>query len=302
MTYFVTTLGVVLIATALRDIFHELFHPTGNGSASRALTRLVWRVFRRLAWIFPAALSLAGPTALIIVITAWTALLVTGWSLVYLPHLPDKFIFAAGLDPSTQSGFVDAFYLSFVTLATLGFGDITPTSDWLRLLVPFEALLGFALLTASITWVLSLYPALTRQSALAHETRLLLEAEKETGTGLDDLNEVAAALTLNRLTSQLILVHSDLTQFSIAYYFHNRGEQTSLPANILYLARLAEQGEKSNSAAVRLESAVLRKALDDFAQTLAKDFLNLSSSSTGDILTAYTRDHLKEQNSIAAKT
>ena len=301
MTYFVTILGVVLIATALRDIFHELFHPSGSGSASDALTRIVWRVFRRLARYFPAALSLAGPTAIVVVITAWTVLLVTGWSLVYLPHLPDKFLFAAELDPSTQGGFVDAFYLSFVTLATLGFGDITPTSDWLRMLIPLEALLGFVLLTASITWVLSLYPALTRQSALAHETRLFIEAERETGIGFGDLNE-AAAQTLNRLAGQLILVHSDLTQFSIAYYFHDRGERTSLPANISYLARLAEQGGKSNSAVVRLEAVVLRKALDDFAQTLAKDFLNLSSASTGDILTAYARDHLKEQNSIEAKT
>lgn len=301
MIYFVTLLGAILVASALRDIFHELFHPSGSGSVSRVLTRLVWFIFRRLTRYFPAGLALAGPTALVIVISAWTVLLVTGWALVYLPHLPGKFLLATGLDPQAQGGFIDAFYLSFVTLSTLGFGDITPTGDWLRLLVPLEALLGFALLTASITWVLSLYPALTRQGALAHETRLLYETQKEAGIGLDDLSESTAAQTLNRLTSQLILLHSDLTQFSITYYFHDRNDRTSLPANVSYLTNLAGQGDKSNCAAVRLEAVMLRKALDDFAKTLAKDFLNISSSATDDILAAYTRDHLKESDSLGAK-
>jgi voltage-gated potassium channel Kch len=301
MTYFVTLLGAILIFTALRDIFHELFHPSGSGSVNGAVTRFVWRVFRRLARYFPSALGLAGPVALITVITAWTILLVTGWALIYLPHLPDKFLFATELDPRAQSGFIDALYLSFVTLATLGFGDITPTSDWLRILVPLEALLGFALLTASITWVLSLYPALTRQGTLAHETRLLYEAQKETGISLGDLNESATAQTLNRLTRQLILVHSDLTQFSIVYYFHERSERTSLPANVSYLTNLAGQGDKSNSAGARLEAAMLRKALEDFAKTLAKNFLVVSLDSTEDILAAYAQNHLQESDSPGAK-
>jgi hypothetical protein len=36
-------------------------------------------------------------------------------------------------------------------VATLGFGDIVPESEWLRIVVPAQALIGFALLTAAVT-------------------------------------------------------------------------------------------------------------------------------------------------------
>ncbi len=77
--------------------------------------------------------------------------------------MPEQFLYATGLNPANNSGFVDALYLSLMTLTTLGYRTITPTAGWLRLLGPLEALIGFALLTASLTWVTSLYPALRRR-------------------------------------------------------------------------------------------------------------------------------------------
>lgn len=62
-----------------------------------------------------------------------------------------------------------------MTLATLGYGDIAPATGWLRALAPLEAVVGFALVTAGISWTLALYPALSRQRALARETSLLAE-------------------------------------------------------------------------------------------------------------------------------
>ena len=62
---------------------------------------------------------------------------------------------------------VDSLYASLVAVATLGFGDITPTTSWLRILVPLEALIGFAVLTAGLSWVLSVYPVLHRRSSFA---------------------------------------------------------------------------------------------------------------------------------------
>ncbi len=45
-----------------------------------------------------------------------------------------------GLDATSELG--DAFYYSFVTLTTLGYGDISPVSDNARMLAVFEAVLG----------------------------------------------------------------------------------------------------------------------------------------------------------------
>jgi hypothetical protein len=62
---------------------------------------------------------------------------------------------------------LDALYLSTVAMSTLGFGDIVPVDGWLRLVVPVQALVGFLLLTAAVSWVLQVYPAPARRRVLA---------------------------------------------------------------------------------------------------------------------------------------
>ena len=141
----------------------------------------VWRVFRSVALRYPSLLAIAGPSALITVIASWVALLAVGWALIYWPRLPEKFSFAPGLDPSNQASFIDALYLSLYTLSTLGYGTITPTPGWLRIASTGEALIGFGLLTASLTWVVSIYPPLTRRRSLAQQIALVRDAESQTG-------------------------------------------------------------------------------------------------------------------------
>ena len=65
------------------------------------------------------------------------------WSILYL--LVAKFIPASfsGLTGNTwQDNFPDLIYLSFVTLTTLGFGDLLPLSPLSRFLVYSEAIVG----------------------------------------------------------------------------------------------------------------------------------------------------------------
>jgi hypothetical protein len=154
-TIALTLLAVLLIAVALRDVFDTLFHETGRAVLSSVIMRGVWRVFRRLGG--RRRLALAGPISLIAVVMSWAALLIVGWATLLMPHMPDAFAFTAGA-PSGRV--VESLYLSLVTLTTVGFGDIAPAEGWLRLIAPLEALIGFGLLTASVSWLLSIYPLL----------------------------------------------------------------------------------------------------------------------------------------------
>ncbi len=140
MTILLTLLGLALILVALRDIFHELFHPTGRGSLSRAVMRAIRSVFRGVSRGWPAVLDTAGPSMLPLIILCWTALLSVGWALVLWPHMPGGFLLSTGLDPAQNGGLLDALYLSLTTLGTLGYGDITPRGCGLRMLMPPEAL------------------------------------------------------------------------------------------------------------------------------------------------------------------
>lgn len=301
MTVFFSILGAALVALGLYDIFQQLFRPFASGSVSRPLIRIVWRLFHLPAGYSPKMLSLAGSVALIVVISVWVSMLVVGWALIFLPHLPDQFNYAQGLDSSVRGGIVDALYLSMVILATLGFGDVTPTSDWLLILLPLEAMFGFALLTAGIAWVLSLYPAVTQKYSLAHHINLVRESTEENKITINDLDESSAAELISHFSCSLISVHINFTQFYILYYFNSREKKASLPLNISYLTQLAAEAKKSDSAAVRFQAAVLQKAVDEFAQTLGKHFLKLKSASTEEILTAFAADHMHDQTSKKQK-
>lgn len=101
-----------------------------------------WGIFRRLATVRRSLSVLAGPTIVLSIILSWSALLTLGWALIYWPRLPEKFSFSPGLSPANQDSFVDALYLSLMSLTTVGYGDITPSTDWLRIASTVEALVA----------------------------------------------------------------------------------------------------------------------------------------------------------------
>lgn len=187
-------------------------------------------------------LTLAGPTVLLVMIVSWEALLTASWTLVFLTFVPEGFVFGPGTESSESGSFVVALYVSLVTLTTLGFGDVVPGSGLLQLLVPLEAIFGFGLLTISISWVLSVYPALSRRETVAHQVGVIHEA------GLDpEAAPASAGQMLSGLASQLTVVRNDLVQLPVTYYFHNTDERSALPATLSYLYRLAEEGAASDN-------------------------------------------------------
>ncbi len=295
MLIFATLLGTAIILVALRDIFNTLFHPLGRGSVSRVLVRILWRIFRLLGVYRHKALEFAGPSALLAVIGTWIALLVVGWALVYWPHLPEEFLFASGLDTSTHEGFVEALYLSMTTLTTLGYGDITPTNGWLRVIVPLEAMVGFGLLTVSLSWVVSIYQVLRRRRTLALEITLLHEEQSATGLAITQMDPMVAQEILGNLASQLNTVWNDLLQFPITYYFTSSDKQSELSAAIPHLLLLAREGASAEcSPEVRLRASVLRGTIHAFTALLTRSFLDLPLMTPAEeALEGYSRDHLQ---------
>ena len=287
-----TVAGLGLIGLVGRDAFDALFHAEGRGVLSRQITRAVWQVFRHVGTRHER-LSLAGPMAFVTVIATWAALLVLGWALVFWPHMPGSFRFDPGVEAAGGSDFVHALNVSLVTLTTLGFGDITPTSDALRLILPLEALLGFGLLSASISWLVSIYPALSRRRSLAYEISLLRAAEAEDNLPLDALRPDAAARILAELTSRLVAVERDLVHFPISYYFSAADPRFSLPVAAPYLLEIARRGmSEAQPMIVRFRARLLMKAIDDLAKTTATRFHGSGATTPEELLREYARDHL----------
>lgn len=284
MTWVASTVGGLLVLTALWDVFHTLWQPSGQGPVTKRLLRLVWRLSRNGG---THARRLSGPASMVLVIVTWAGLIVVGWALIYWPHVPAGFSYSPGLVPGERSDLLDALYLSVVALATLGLGDIVPTASVLRLLVPLEALLGFALLTAAVSWVLQVYPALTRRRALA----LKLDALRRAGTAdeLPHLEPETAARVVGDVADGISHVYVDLLQYSETYYFRDANPRSTLALTVSHGLELARTAQRSASAGVRHAGCLLGELLDDLAEVLDSQYLRTGADTDG-VLRAYERD------------
>lgn len=282
--WLVTLGGLVLAMLALRDMFHTLWRPTRHGGLSRGVMTVAWRISARFDR--RRTVGLAGPLGMVTVVALWAVTVIAGWALMYWPHMPGGFPFATGLAPAEHSGFLDAVYLSIVTMATLGLGDIAPSDGWLRILGPVEAVVGFALLTATVSWVLGIYPALARRRAVALRVSQLRRA----GLGKQQLSTSVACTAFQNLAADLAHVCMDYRQYAESYYFHDGDENTSLAANIMYLVAVAEQLPDGPGEERRLVKELLRVSLPDLAVTLDERFLR-TGGTTQQVLARYAQDH-----------
>lgn len=280
MTWILGIAGALLVAFTLRDIFHTLWHPRGFGSLGRKLFALVWRVTRR------RPTEVAGPLGILIVVGAWAAIIVAGWTLIYLPHMPDGFNFGSSLQPAKSSDLVESIYLSLVTVGTLGYGDITPAYPALRMLAPLQALMGFVLFTAAISWVLQVYPALSRRRAFAK--RLSVMAETDTVSLMTSGEPSVVSQLLHALVDDLLTVRVDLLQYGETYYFAEAEPDLSLAANLPYALDLAAAGRQSPSLDVRHHAAMLEQAVENTASSLTE---YVDGATAREVLHAFAEDH-----------
>ncbi len=82
------------------------------------------------------------------------------WALAYslVWHCaPDAFIFTATQNGTNAMGGFTALYFSFITLNTVGYGDIVPGSDLTRMLAMTESTVGVFYMAVLIARLVSLY-------------------------------------------------------------------------------------------------------------------------------------------------
>jgi Ion channel len=263
-----TIAGVALIAAAFRDIFETLFHPQGRGIIGNIVARGIWMAAHRLYRRSGAPLW-AGPLGYVAVLASWTAMLTLGWALVFLPHLPEGFNFSGGLIPAEHDSLTDAVYISLVNITSLGYGDISPATDWLRILSPVETLFGLGLLTASISWLVSIYSALRRRESLSHEIQLLREAERRLGKPLAAAEPALLERMLGSFGRQTVAVRRDLIHLPITHYFQSAEDRDAREDLRAFLRELIDQANDTGApTGLRLEAEMLSMALDDFEATL----------------------------------
>jgi hypothetical protein len=111
-----------------------------------------------------------------------------------------------------------------MSLTTAGFGDVVGATDAMRLTTVAEAAAGFGLITAAITYVLSIYPL----------TSSLRGAARMVQTQADDPERAARMVVLGGssylqdLQQLVISVDEDTQRFPFLFYFRSQDPAASL--------------------------------------------------------------------------
>ncbi|HEX8638791.1 MAG TPA: potassium channel family protein [Pyrinomonadaceae bacterium] len=167
---FLTGAGALVLTLVFYDIYATILRATKRpGPFSEFLNRGLWRIATRLTQNLDRrrrhrVLSAVGPLLMPLLIALLISMLLTGFALIYLPRIETGFKIA---ESPPAGALLQAFYFSGVTLLTIGYGDILPISGSTRVLALVEGACGIAVISLSITYLLTVYRALERKRALA---------------------------------------------------------------------------------------------------------------------------------------
>ena len=236
MDWLLLPAGVALILAGILDVFFTVLHYDGFGFLSIRLYRRLFDVARLVTRPLPRkyralGLSMAAPLMVPVTITVWIFLVSLGYALIYLFGMRSgDFALSVGrLEPSLP----EAFYFSGTAISTLGLGDITPTGGLYQASAVSEALIGFGILTLSITYVLGVYNVLQQLGVL---TAGLYHQAQDTGDPWSILAPHFPGGEHRGLETHLMYLHQGLVeiyegirQYPIVYYYHSRHAYRSLP-------------------------------------------------------------------------
>lgn len=230
-----SAVGFVLIVLGLADVFLTVLNYDGFSFLASRLYRYAWTATRTVARFLPkrpagALLSVAAPAMLPATVALWVALEVVGLALVYQVGMVDgAFTPPADHNPS----FGQALYLSGVTIATLGYGDITPQAPLYKALTVAQSLTGFAILTLTISYVFGAFGVLNRLTLLSDTLRHHAADPADPGSILDRHVVRGEHRGLQALLESahdgLESYDEGLRRYPIVYYFRPRQLTRCMP-------------------------------------------------------------------------
>jgi hypothetical protein len=165
---FVVVASLALVFVVLWDAFETIVLPrrvTRKIRLTSGYYRMTWRPWRDFASLIrrkkrrETLLSIYGPLSLIVLIALWALGLIFAFAMLN---------WAAGTTlnvPRDTQAFTTDLYVSGTTFFTLGYGDVTPTDSFGRVLAVLEAGMGFGVLAIVIGYLPVLYQAFSRRES-----------------------------------------------------------------------------------------------------------------------------------------
>lgn len=285
MEWFSVGTGVAILLVLLADVFLTVLHAMGRGGpTTQRVNRAAWWGFRTLGALLSdrhrdRLLAFAGPTIVALALTQWLLLLIVGFAMIYLPWI-DTFLASPG---ELGAEWVAALYYSGYSASTLGVGDLVTDSEALRLITIVEAVSGFILLTAGITYLLAVYAQLTARYALASFVAAFLrDGAAEMGRAVERSGEEALTNWMNMVTPQLLVAMQAHHLYPVLHFFRPADPTRSLDVQMGRLielwreVRTSAPGSRMGAVADHPAAAALFTALDRYLTEVDHTFLPIS--------------------------
>jgi hypothetical protein len=225
--------GLVLICSALIDVFMTVLYYDDVGFLSRRLYRGIWRILRVIGGRRankPKILALGVPLMIGGTLVMWLGLIVLGFgSLYYVGLEHGHFSVGENLNVTLLTG----FYLSAVSVSTLGYGDVTPITSLFKIATSLQALTGLTIIALGVSYVLNINQVvrqisvfggqLRNETAGAAQPRSLLVPHFRQGEprGLGD--------RLYQLHESLLSYYEGVRHYPIVYFFYSHRSHASTP-------------------------------------------------------------------------
>jgi hypothetical protein len=239
MDYAAPGIGVLVLVLLFSDVVVTVFHPEGHGGPLfRILSRGAWRGARRLAGRRDDArrarrLALTGPLLTVLTPALWLALLVVGFAFIYWPRVL-QLVEIPGLE---GPAWAEAVYHSLNSASTLGLGDVRAEHMGLRWITAIQAIAGFGLVTAALSYFMAVYRELPALRTLALEVSTRLQ-EDDIADAIDDEDQAAEwDQWFEHVARQLIRLRHVFAQYPILHYFRPGHRDDEF---IIQLGRLLE--------------------------------------------------------------
>ncbi len=248
MTWLAPVGGVIVLLSLVWDVYSTVFVPHGPaGPVSRRLYASAWGGWRRVAGRLPPEsrrhrLSLLGPLLVPLSILTWFSMLVVGYALIYYPWAGVFLVSPPELGKFPS--WAKALYYSGYSATTLGVGDVVPRGVVLRFVSVLEAAHGFMLFSVAVTYLLSIYTALNRSTALALEISRFLGRDegKEPADVLIAMARSGAECEVRdwtaRTSPSLASVVQWEQQYPLLHYFHIPDDDRALPVALADLLEI----------------------------------------------------------------
>jgi len=212
-------IGTGLLLLFLADIFLTvLYARAGTGLLAPRWNRLVWWVLNAFSKLFGrrrgSVLSFAGPLIVILLILFWALGLTIGAAMIVQPELGTAIRPSSG---DTPKDFATALLVAGNSLSIVGGGDYSPHTAGTRLLYLLNSLVGGAVLSLVLSYLVQVYSGLRERNALTLSVELMTAG---TGDAAEMLARLAPDGDFSDTVSELGNLVRPLAQTKEAHHFY----------------------------------------------------------------------------------